>query len=32
MFDKDIEVSETKLPGIGLRHDFETERAAGSGW
>lgn len=25
MFDTDIEVSETKLPGIGLRHDFETE-------
>ena len=25
MFDTDIEVSETKLPGIGLRHDFETD-------
>ena len=27
MFDADteVEVSETKLPGIGLRHDFVTE-------
>lgn len=25
VFDSDVEVSETKLPGIGLRHDFMTD-------
>jgi TrkA domain protein len=25
VFDSDVEVTETKLPGIGLRHDFQTE-------
>lgn len=25
MFDDDVEITETKLPGIGRRHDFMTE-------
>ena len=25
MYDDDVEVTETKLPGIGMRHDFLTE-------
>ncbi len=25
MFDSELEITETKLPGIGLRHDFETD-------
>lgn len=25
MFDDDVEISETRLPGIGMRHDFQTE-------
>lgn len=25
VFDSELEISETKLPGIGLRHDFETD-------
>lgn len=25
MFNEDVEVSETRLPGVGVRHDFQTE-------
>ncbi len=25
MFNEDVEVNETRLPGVGIRHDFETE-------
>ncbi|GGM10418.1 cation:proton antiporter regulatory subunit [Nakamurella endophytica] len=25
MFDEDVEVSETRLPGVGIRHDFLTD-------
>lgn len=25
MFNEDVEVSETRLPGVGVRHDFMTE-------